>query len=258
MADAELRELESRWRSTGSIEDEAAWLAAALRAGLAPQGETRLRAFLGGPAAREALGSDGSPARVEPSVVVAQALERFNQIGGVVEHALFEPPGEPDEQAAHELLARVMLATLGESPEVVGGPLEGQPIGLAALLGDHVDVSGRLLFNSPGGLLPAAGATASRAAGGGWGGGLRPGYGRAFSDPPYKLQTSLVEIAELFGAVWSGLVGSWEPGRVAAWSWNTESLPWFAAGHEWWGAPLWTIAPRDGRAWVAIAASATD
>lgn len=55
MSDANLRELERRWRELGSVEAEAAWLQARIRAGdLAPE-RLELAAFWGSSAARECL-----------------------------------------------------------------------------------------------------------------------------------------------------------------------------------------------------------
>lgn len=51
MSDARLRELERRWRETGSVEDEAAWLAARLRAGEVSAAQVELWAYCGRAAA---------------------------------------------------------------------------------------------------------------------------------------------------------------------------------------------------------------
>jgi len=255
MSDEALRELERRWRASGAVEDEAAWLAARLRVGAQNASALRLRALLGEPAARLALG-DSSPAEVTPGPAAADALARLAGAHGVLEHHLFEPPGAPDDPAAHELVARATALLFGESQV---GPLAGQRVGLAELLGDRVDVGRRLLlFPSPDGLLPAAEATAARLTRPGFGSSLEVGYGRAFADPPYGIRGTLEEVARLFDDTWTALVGTWEPDALVAFSWSVDHLPAFSAGTEWWGSPLWTIAPRDGRPWVGAAASATD
>ncbi len=64
MTDGALRALERRWRATGAVEDEAAWLAARLRAGVLAEARLRAAARLGHRAAQAALGDaadDGSP-----------------------------------------------------------------------------------------------------------------------------------------------------------------------------------------------------
>ena len=58
MSDERLRELERRWKETGSVEDEAAWLSERVRAGELTEERLRLAAALGQPAAVAASGSD--------------------------------------------------------------------------------------------------------------------------------------------------------------------------------------------------------
>jgi hypothetical protein len=256
MSDEALRELERRWRASSAVEDEAAWLAARLRVGAANASATRLRAFLGDPAARLALDDEAPSVKATPTQSVDDALERLADAHGVLVHHLFEPPGAPDDPAAHELVARATAVYFGESQV---GSLAGRRVGLAELLGDRVDVGRRLLlFPSPDGLLPAAEATAARLTRPGFGSSLEVGYGRAFADPPYGVRGTLEEVARLFDDAWTALVGTWDPDRLVAFSWSVDHLPAFSAGTEWWGSPLWTIAPRDGRPWVGAAASETD
>lgn len=262
MSDEALRELERRWRASGAVADEAAWLVARLRVG-APGPPTaatlRLRALLGDPAARLALGEEAPSVKAVPTPAVEDALERLSDAHGVLEHHLFEPPGPPDDEAAHELVARATALFFGEAAERLRSPLAGRRVGLAELLGDRVDVGRRaLLFPSPDGLLPAAEATASRLTRPGFGSSLVVGYGRAFADPPYGVRGTLAEVARLFDDAWTALVGTWDEGGLVAFSWSVDHLPAFSAGAEWWGSPLWTIAPRDGRPWVGAVASSTD
>jgi len=56
MSDAKLRELERRWKETGSVEDEAAFLLERVRAGELSQERLELAARLGAQAANTALG----------------------------------------------------------------------------------------------------------------------------------------------------------------------------------------------------------
>lgn len=56
MTDARLRALERRWRETGASADHACYLVERLRTGELPVDRARLAAYLGDPAAREALG----------------------------------------------------------------------------------------------------------------------------------------------------------------------------------------------------------
>lgn len=61
MTDSNLRELERRFRASGSVEEEAAWLRARVQAGELESGKLELAAFLGHQAAQEALGDDSPP-----------------------------------------------------------------------------------------------------------------------------------------------------------------------------------------------------
>ena len=66
MSDQKLRELERRWRETGSVEDEAAYLRERVRVGDLTQERLELAAYLGHAAACNALGREPSPAwRIE-------------------------------------------------------------------------------------------------------------------------------------------------------------------------------------------------
>lgn len=56
MSDADLRELERRFRATGSVEAEAAWLGARVQAGQLERSKLELAAFLADPASRLACG----------------------------------------------------------------------------------------------------------------------------------------------------------------------------------------------------------
>lgn len=66
MTDDALRALERRWRATGAVEDEAAWLSARLRAGGLAEARLRAAARLGHRAAQVALADDTE----EPPVAV--------------------------------------------------------------------------------------------------------------------------------------------------------------------------------------------
>jgi hypothetical protein len=264
MSDARLRELERRWQESGSVEDEAALLAARTRAGQLEPCALRLQAYLGHPAARRALGEDPEPTLARPGRRLNKALERFGSANGVVDHLAFacEDLAGP---AGHELVAREMARFLlmsSEEEERARDPdaTRGERVSLEAVLGARFDLAGRrLLFPSAHGLLPPAEAEAVRAATNGWGSSDFEGYARAFSDPPYGLSIrSLVKIERLFLDMWRELIGSFEPAEVEVYSWTTEQWSYWDAGREWWGSFLWTVRPPGDRPWVGIAASATD
>ena len=83
------------------------------------------------------------------------------------------------------------------------------------------------------------------------------GYKTAFYFPPYGLQGSEAEIAELFAGINRYVVGD-APEKAEVFSWSTDWSNHFDAGHEWWGAFLWTIRPAGSQRLVVVAASSTD
>lgn len=261
MSDAELRELERRWRATGSAADEAALLLAQVRAGVLTPEELRLRAYLEQPGAALAHRGEPRPRSLDPNPELERWLDSLRHAQGVVWHFLFEGPGDPVNPAAHELVARHAAALYGTAARNTLAPTVGARIDLAAFFGERFDLARRqLLF--PGGtasqLLPAREAEEARRAAGGYGGSLCGGYAYAFTEPPYSLHLDLPSTQELFVGLWEALVGTWDPDALVVFSWTTDQLPGFEAGQDWWGSFLWTLAPRDGRPWVAIAASETD
>jgi len=66
VSDANLRELERRWRKTGDVEDEAVWLLERVRAGELGRSELNLAAYCGHEAARRSLGSAAPVVRSNP------------------------------------------------------------------------------------------------------------------------------------------------------------------------------------------------
>jgi hypothetical protein len=62
MSDERLRMLERRWKETGAVEDEAAYLQERLRTGDLARDKLELAAYLGYPGARAALGGEAPPA----------------------------------------------------------------------------------------------------------------------------------------------------------------------------------------------------
>ena len=67
----------------------------------------------------------------------------------------------------------------------------------------------------------------------------------------------LLEITDLFLTVVEDLFAGFEPGSVV-YRYPTDFSNYFDAGHEWWGAGLWTVY-TPSRPWLmGIAASSTD
>jgi hypothetical protein len=81
------------------------------------------------------------------------------------------------------------------------------------------------------------------------------GYAYAFGDPPYGMDGTEDEIADLFDELNRALFGD---GDLEIMRWSTDWSSYFDAGHEWWGAFLWTVRPLGRPYVVAICASTTD
>lgn len=105
---AESRELEARWRHTGRVEDEAAWLAARVKAKELDATRLEIAAALGQPAALLALG----PGEAEQ----LGARERLRRL-------FFAPPAETSWRAGLEARVRVAVALARSALEVA--PAEG-------------------------------------------------------------------------------------------------------------------------------------
>lgn len=83
MTDDRLRELERRWKETGSVEDEAAWLSERVRAGYVTHDQVLVAAYLGLPPARLALGAD-APTIPSANRDWVSGLRHFAKIVSVV------------------------------------------------------------------------------------------------------------------------------------------------------------------------------
>jgi hypothetical protein len=83
------------------------------------------------------------------------------------------------------------------------------------------------------------------------------GYKPAFFHPPYGLEGSPSEKAELFASINRYVLGV-DPERAEIFSWSTDWSDYFEPGHEWWGAFFWTIRPVSSPSMVVVGASCTD
>lgn len=108
--DAALRDLERRWRESGAADDQAAWLAAAVRAGVVDAGLVRLAAELGHPAARLA-GQAHDPAPVAPVAWLDEAVDLLLE-----RQSREEPDGRSYEDHAVLLLRAGIAAARALAP----------------------------------------------------------------------------------------------------------------------------------------------
>lgn len=160
MADSDLRTLERRFRETGAVEDEAAWLRARVRAGTLDPDRLDLAAWLDHPGARAALGKQAPeqvPGPEHWTSVEAPALAAFverldAEARAVCRRALDEKlseewqvayPDAPELQAyLDEVAAQVsqswFLDAVLRRTETTG---RFAPIALAHLRADRLDLA---------------------------------------------------------------------------------------------------------------------
>ncbi|MBV9851394.1 MAG: hypothetical protein JO250_17125 [Armatimonadetes bacterium] len=83
------------------------------------------------------------------------------------------------------------------------------------------------------------------------------GYAYAFTEPPYNLRGTSEEINTLFLSMNVQLFQDFEE-AVTFYEWSTDWSTYFDAGHEWWGAFLWTVHNTKTNLILGIGASTTD
>ena len=208
-----------------------------------------------------------------PTGQLASLLDRFAEIGGVVEHVLISPdrPG-PLSEVDHRAAALFTLGTIARgvdahfervlqmreyrhrrrseffSVNVNRDLLIGRQISSDEFLGPWWDRANRKLVRDR---RCVRGIDMS-------------GYAFAFFDPPYSLydrrtgaRVSDTEAAELFAQITDLLFAGFAEALVA-YAWSTDCSNYFDAGREWWGGFFWTAeVPGSGRI-VGVAASSTD
>jgi hypothetical protein len=84
MSDERLRELERRWKETGSVDDEAKYLAERVRVGDLEKEMLELAAYCGHQGARLALGPSASQASPPPTREWVSGLRNFSKVASVV------------------------------------------------------------------------------------------------------------------------------------------------------------------------------
>jgi hypothetical protein len=117
MTDARLRALERRWRESGSLEDEVAYLLERLRTGDLLRDRVELAAYCGHAAARHALGAEAPPAPPRPEQVLT----------GITQKRW----GAAAKAQAFEIAAEIAAASFAEAGELT--PPHRTPTPLATL-----------------------------------------------------------------------------------------------------------------------------
>jgi hypothetical protein len=175
--------------------------------------------------------------RTERSPELAALLHEADEAGVEVEFELFDladEPGEPD--ALHR------AAVLATFPDTRTRPGDPKRVTMAAFLGAFYDAETAS--------FPLLGAGGHSITG-------DDGYGYAFAHPPYSVQLSRERLTFLFHEV-SRLAFGGVDAALDIRQWPTDWSPWFAAGHEWWGAYCWSVLNREMERVVVIRASSTD
>jgi hypothetical protein len=166
---------------------------------------------------------------------LVELFRRFRQEGGCVDYVLLEPCSHADAATRFMTTLRERLAW----PELTfdGSRAVGTTIDRDRFFGPRFDRTTQQLV--------LGGSVSSPSA----------GYAYAFSDPPYRLQLEPPELNGLFVEINRELFGT---GNLDIVEWSTDWSSYFDAGHEWWGAFLWTVKPSERDHMIAIGASSTD
>ena len=181
------------------------------------------------------------------------AVEAFRESGGVVEYYKLKV-GDGDSATRHRLAAQAVpeaidrAATIAEHPYSLNRHHVSEPdravgtqIDLRAFMGDLFDWDSRRIE-----VVPSAREV-----------GPNNGYAHAFADPPYGLRASSAVINDWFSTINRQLFGGLDD-DLEIFRWSTDWSTFFDAGHEWWGAFLWTVTRPGAPVIVAIAASTSD
>jgi hypothetical protein len=111
MGDEQLRELERRWRTTGALDDEVAWVSALVRAGEVSAGDLELAATLGSLAARRLLPAERRwPSNVQAMAASLERAPRPVQVRVLVTLARLVLPVWRQRHPADERLADAVEA----------------------------------------------------------------------------------------------------------------------------------------------------
>jgi hypothetical protein len=125
VSDATLRALERRWRESGSVADEAAWLTARSRAGDLAREHLELAAYCGHAAARQAVGEEETIARASylgdfaaVRVALGEPLESVQDLRAWLRGLV----SWGDEVCARAVLAILDVALAQYEPRYGSGP----------------------------------------------------------------------------------------------------------------------------------------
>jgi len=187
---------------------------------------------------------------LEPNLRQRKILDRFENVGGVLEYLQLSCPGEVSSRDSH---ASAVCAAMHEIERrgratvdqlVASGRVAPERLGSFALAFDCTGLIGTRI-----GL--------SQFLGSGFKERLEEeiAYVHAFSAPPYPMQTEQMDVlfAEMSAAFLDDLRADLE-----IYHWSTDWSDYFKEGREWWGTYLWSVHRPGARQITVILGSATD
>lgn len=195
---------------------------------------------------------------IEPEPELRQLLRDFEDRGGVLEFAFFRPEGSIDADAIHRSAAIQFLDQCATSYFARAASVDYDAYPLAKLYEykwDPAALQGkRITFETFWGTDDVEPKQIDAHA---WSIPNVDGYKTAFYHPPHGLGGGVDGNHVLFKNISRHLFGN-DPHSLVVWSWSTDCSGYFDAGHEWWGAYLWSLSSSDLQTVTLIGASATD
>ncbi len=195
---------------------------------------------------------------IETPADLAILLDAFDQRGGVLEFAFYDPSPQDCCDESHREAARQFLdARATAAREFVESIDDESPFSrmldykwdIAKLRGNQIsfgefwgndDVERKQMTDTS------------------WSIPNVDGYKTAFFHPSHGLNGGVAGNGSLFCMINNHVLGGADRSKLTIWSWSTDCSSHFDDGHEWWGAFLWTLSRKDSDWIVLIGASATD
>jgi len=165
-----------------------------------------------------------------PTAALSGLLAEFDRIGGVVDFVIIDAE-ELSDLDVHRAAAVFGMETWAARVRAQGSLFQ---LAMSPDKAQSERISAGAFFGGPAG------------------GGFAQGFESAFKEPPYGMSKP---VSELYAAIVHEL-GLLDPG-LEIMRWSTDWSNYFDAGHEWWGAHLWTLRHADGPL-LWIGASSTD
>jgi hypothetical protein len=195
---------------------------------------------------------------VDPDPELAELLREFDRRGGVLEFAFYRSEHFRDVESLHRAAAHQFLDDCATAyhARVADIDYEKYPMARLHTYKWEPDALGgtRISFESFWGTDNVVPKQINTDA---WSIPSVDGYKTAFFHPPYGLRNGVDGNLAIFEEINQHILGD-DPNSLAIWSWATNCSGYFDAGHEWWGAFLWTLWSPASPTVTVIGASSTD